>query len=431
MNTAAGTSAPHSVPNSQRILSLMLGLLISGWLALAPILALAAGMMLFRFIPKSFSFFSLPPRPGNAPPWVIGLSILLVTALLQAAVFLPVWAASRRRPAWEPLHAMTGGLLLASLYMFGWNLAGLPFEEQSVFPSLIRLVSAAVFLGLIFLPLQRQAPARFVPSSLSTLLLAVGAAALLLLPWAVLGALGSFRDTLAALIKALAYGAGEEILLRGVVAALVARATGRPRIGFLAGIVIGLAMQPGYMLPLGDWVTFFRLFNTVAVALLASELAARGSLGAAILVHSAFEFGFPAWVDWRMEFSLPHPAAVESLGLVLVLGLFFAAVRIISNRISKAQPASLRLPVAAAFAVIALAGSSGAYAAWGNPGFTDDGFLNRVPRNRRIYPPRNPSRTGPSGSLIYIARSPILRRAFRPRSGRNSRTSAWSIAHIT
>jgi subtilisin family serine protease len=375
MTTASGISAPHSEPNSRRILSLMLGFLISGWLALAPILALAAGMMMFGFTPKSFSFFSLPPRPGNAPQWVIGLSILLLAALLQASVFLPVWAASRRRPAWEPLHAITGGLLLASLYMFGWNLAGLPFEEQSVFPSLIRLVLAAVFLGLIFRPLHRQAPARFVPSSLSTLLLAVGAAALLLLPWVVLGALGSFQDTLAALIKALAYGAGEEILLRGVVVALVARATGRPRIGFLAGIVVGLAMQPGYMLPLGDWVTFFRLFNTIAVSLLASELAARGSLGAAILVHSAFEFGFPAWVDWRMELSLPHPAALESLGLVLLLGLFFAAVRIISSRISTVQPAALRLPVAAAFAVIALAGSSGVYVARGNPGFTNEGYL--------------------------------------------------------
>jgi subtilisin family serine protease len=375
MTTANIISSPHSEPNSRLTLSLLLGFLISGVLALAPILALAAGMMLFGFTPKSFAFFSLPPRPGNAPQWVIGLSILLIAVLLQAAVFLPVWAATRRRPAWEPLHAITASLLLASLYLFGWNLAGLPFEEQSVFPSLIRLLLAAVFLGWIFHPLHRQAPARFAKSTTSTLLLAIGAAALLLLPWGILGALGSIQDTLAALVTALAYGVGEEILLRGVVAALVARATGRPRIGFLAGILIGLAMQPGYMLPLGDWVTVFRLFNTVAVALLASELAARGSLGAAILVHSAFEFGFPAWVDGRMEFSLPHPAALESLGLVFLLGLFFIAVRMISHWVPKAQPAAFRLSAAGAFAVIALAGSSAAYAAWGHPGFTNEGFL--------------------------------------------------------
>jgi hypothetical protein len=356
-------------------ISLLLGTLLSGWLALAPVLALAAGMILFGFVPPSFAFFSLAPQTGSAPQAVIGFCISLLSFLLQAAVFLPAWGVTRKREDWSTLHAVCSGLLIASGYMLVWQLAGLPFAGQSAFPSLIRLAAALIGLGWIFRPLHREAPAGFGKPALSTLLVALGAAAILLLPWMVQGALGSVSATLSASAEALSYGIGEELLLRGIVAALVARATGRPRLGFLMGILIGLAMQPGYMLPLGDWISFFRLFNAVAVGLLASELAVRGSLWGAILIHTAFEFGYPAWVDWRMEFSLPHPAAAESIGLILLLGAVLAALRIAANAVFKRQPPGLRISVAAAFAVLALAGSAAGYAAWGHPGFTPDGFL--------------------------------------------------------
>ncbi len=356
-------------------ISLLLGILLSLWLALAPVLALAGGMWLFGYIPQSFSFFSLVPRAGNLPQPLIGLLISLFSFLLQGAVFFPVWLATRRHPGREILHAITGGLVVTACYLFGWALAGLPFPEHSIFPSVIRLVLSAAALGIVFRPLERSAPAGLGKPPASALLLATGAAILLLLPWMVFGALGSIGDTLAAAIQALSYGAGEELLLRGIVTALLVRATGRPRLGFLMGMIVGLAMQTGYLLPLGDWLSFFRLFNTVAVGLLATELAVRGSLWGAILVHTAFEFGFPAWVDWRMEFSLPHPAAMESLGLVFLFGVIFAAVRIISNTLLNNQSRSLRISAAAAFAVIALAGSSAGYAGWGHPGFTEDGFL--------------------------------------------------------
>jgi hypothetical protein len=373
--TIQGQSTPQKLSTGRLALSVLLGILLSGWLALAPVLALAGGMLIFGFIPQSFSFFSLVPRAGNLPQPVIGLFISVFAFLLQAAVFLPVWIITRRREGRETLHAVTGGLLITACFMLGWALAGLPFPERSVFPSVIRLLLAVIALGIVFRPFHRTAPAGLGKPAASTLLLAAGASALLLLPWMIFGALGSIGGTLAALVEALSYGIGEELLLRGVVAALVARATGRPRLGFLIGILTGLAMQMGYMLPLGDWISFFRLFNAIAIGLLATEFAVRGSLWGAILVHTAFELGFPAWVDWRMEFSLPHPAALESLGWVLLLGVIFAAVRIASNAFARNQPAALRLSVSAAFAVIALAGSSAGYAAWGNPGFTEDGFL--------------------------------------------------------
>ena len=368
---------PYERPafNNIRILSLILGIFIAGWLALAPFLALIGGMILFQYIPASFAEFTLVPRPGILPAPAIGLIIAFASFLLQAVVFFPLWLGTRKRANWEPLHAIAGGLLATSLYLLAWSLAGLPFSGQSVWPSVIRIILTSILLLVWLLPIRRSAPAGLGRPSASTLLLALGAAAVLLLPWLVLGALGTVPQTLSALVQAFSYGAGEELLLRALIPTLLVRATGRPRLGFLLGLLIGLAMQPGYILPLGDWTSLFRLFNTVAVGLLATELAARGSLWPAVLVHAAFEFGFPAWVDPRMEFALPHPAAVESLGLMVLLVLILFSVRLLANWAAKKQSIALRLSVSGGFAILALAGSAISYTAVGHPGFAADGFL--------------------------------------------------------
>jgi hypothetical protein len=375
MTSAKSVAVTNGKPSSRLIFSLLLGFLLAGWLALAPVLALAGGMILFRYVPTSFEILPVVPRPGIFPEGATGLLLSLFSFLLQSVVFSPLWIVTRRRAGWEALHAVTSGLMIAALYLLGWSLAGLPFPESSAIPSIVRLVLAAVGLGLVFHPLRSHAPAGFGKPAPSTLLLAIGAGALLLLPWMVLGALGTPLQAFSAAVEALSYGVGEELLLRGVTAALIARATGRPRLGFLMGILVGLAMQTGYLLPQGDLYSTFRLFNTLAVGLLATELAARGSLWGAILVHTAFEFGFPAWVDGRMEFGLPHPAAMESVGLMILLALGLAATRLVANSIARSQPPALRLSVSAAFVVLALATSAGGYAGWGHPGFAEDGFL--------------------------------------------------------
>jgi subtilisin family serine protease len=359
----------------RRLWALLIALLLGGWMSLAPTLSLAGGMSVFQYVPKSFEIIPIVPRPGIIPQTLIQGLIAAFAFLLQAIVFSPIRIATRGRPAWATLHAIAGGFLAAAAYLLVWQIAALPFADQSAAPSILRLAAAVVVLGLLNSPLQRDAPAKWTKPAGSTLLLAFGASALLLLPWMVNGALGTLADTLAALVKALSFGVGEELLLRGVVVALVVRAGGRPRLGFLTAILIGLAMQPGYLLPRADLFALFRVFNTVAVALLATEFAARGSLWSAILVHSAFEFGYPGWVDWRMQFSLPHPAALESLGVILALAAVFIALRWIL-RSAAVQPAPrLRLSVAAGFAVVALAGSATGYLSAGRPGLTQDGFL--------------------------------------------------------
>jgi hypothetical protein len=376
MTIPADPKPPSSAGVSDRVaLSMTIGFLLAGWLALAPILALAGAMLLLQYVPTSFEIIPVVPRPGMLPEPLTGLLISLSAFLLQSIILFPIWIAARGRAGWKTMRAVAGCLLLAALYMLAWTLAGLPFPETSIVPSILRLVPAAAALGLLYRSLRRDASAGSARPAVSTLLLAAGAAALVLLPWMVLGALGTLTQTAAALIQALSYGLGEELLLRGAVALLIGRATGKPRLGFLMGILIGLAIQPGYILPLGDLYSFFRLFNAVAVGILATELAARGSLAGAILIHTAFEFGSPAWMDGRMEFGLPHPAALESLGIVLLLGLILALSRFAVNSIVRQQPFRLRLSAAAAFAVLLLSGSAASYAAYGHPGLTEDGFL--------------------------------------------------------
>jgi subtilisin family serine protease len=160
-----------------------------------------------------------------------------------------------------------------------------------------------------------------------------------------------------------------------VIAALVVRATGRPRIALWTAYLAGLALQSGYLLPLGDWLAFVRLFNTLAVGLLVTELAARGSLWPALLVHVAYEFGYPGFVDPRMQFALPHPAALESLGIVFLLGTLLWCGRKIAGHFQPNPSRTLRLSASTAFALAALVGSSAAYAVWGHPGLARDGFL--------------------------------------------------------
>jgi hypothetical protein len=376
MTTIADAKPQSAAGAPDRVaLSMTLGILLAGWLALAPVLALAGGMWLLRYVPTSFEIIPIVPRSGILPAPLTGLAISLASFLLQTIPVLPFWIFTRRRASGKTMHAVAGCLLLAASYMLGWSLAALPFPESSAVPAAIRLLLGSAAAGFLYWKVRRDAPAGSAGPAASTLILAAGSAALILLPWMVLGALGTPAQTGAALVTALSYGLPEELLLRGVTAAVIARATGKPRLGFLTGILIGLAIQPGYILPMGEINPFFRLFNTVAVGILATEFAARGSLGGAILVHTAFEFGFPAWVDGRMQFGLPHPAAVESVGVVLLLAVFFAGARYLLNVYRRPQPRTWRFSAAAAFSLLAVSGSAAGYAEYGHPGLAEDGFL--------------------------------------------------------
>ena len=118
------------IMTTTRIVSLLLGIFVAGWLAIAPFLALIGGMILFQYVPTSFAIITLAPRPGILPEPVIGLIISFASFLLQAIVFFPLWLITRKRANWEPLHAIAGGLLAASAYLLAWSCPGCRFPDN-------------------------------------------------------------------------------------------------------------------------------------------------------------------------------------------------------------------------------------------------------------------------------------------------------------
>ncbi|MFN2299506.1 MAG: hypothetical protein ACK2UB_11700, partial [Anaerolineales bacterium] len=70
-NRPPSNPPPH--PSDRLLPALLLAAALAAWLALAPILSLAAGMLLFDYVPASFEIIPLVPRPGALPQPAIGL----------------------------------------------------------------------------------------------------------------------------------------------------------------------------------------------------------------------------------------------------------------------------------------------------------------------------------------------------------------------
>jgi subtilisin family serine protease len=421
---------PSSRLSNLQVISLLLGFCLPGWLAAAPVIGTLAGMRLMHYTPESLTFLlGAIPAGGLASEAVTGIVLTAITFLLETVVFAPLWLLTRRRRDWVPFHAIAGGMLIVAAFTAIWALAGLPFPRDAVSAAIVRLFTAVPFLILMYLPLRRDAPAFVGRPRFSTLLLAIGVCALILLPWLALGALGTLRQVLESAAQALSYGAGEELLLRGIVAALVARATGRPWIGLLAAYLAGFALQSGYLLPLGDWLTLVRIFNTLAIGLLATELAARGSLWPALLAHTAFEFGYPGFVDPRMQFALPHPAALESLAIAFFLGVTLWLGRKLVNYLLRHPSRALRLSVSSAFALAALAGSTAAYIAWGHPGLVQDGFLIVFREQADVSAANNISDPTERSTYVYRTLTETADRVQAPARGELERFGAVFHPH--
>jgi hypothetical protein len=372
MLSTDGTAARTS--SLSEIFSWALGCLLASALAIAPIVGSIIAYQIFHFIPANLSALGLPAGSGPTSEITVGICATFFSWGLEMVLFLFPWFFLRRWKKGATLSVILLSCVIVSFYLAVWSLLGLFFPKRPDLSALIR-IAILLPLAIIFLLRLRRRPASTIPLFTPTVLLAAGCGVLLLLPWMVLGALGSRMQTLLALAQASSFGIGEEILLRGILPLILLRATGRVRLSWLISFFIGVAMQPGYFLPLGDWISLFRLFNALAIGLLAMELAARGAVLPAILAHSAFEFGAPGFVDSRLQFSFPHPAALESLGIACALALAFWVWRYVSRSSTKLDRIKVRWIGSSVFASLALMASLGAWFLYGNPGFTEDGFL--------------------------------------------------------
>ncbi len=383
MQTRSNTHASNSFTGCVQIF-IIIALL--GWLSVAPLLVMGSVSAATGYAPEITSMMGGVATPGALPEWATGALATLLTLLAEMIFFAPAWLLTRKRAGWEWLCGVSAGLVLVSAYQAMWGLGGIPFHDNPSGTAALRLALTWPLLLIVIAASRSQAAWR--RPALSTLLLALGAAACLLAPWLLLGALGTVHFTAMALVRALVNGVGEEIVFRGLVMLWLTRANKQAWLAALVSLLVYAAAQNGYILPLGDWFVMGRVAAAVAMGLLAAELFARGSLWPAILVHVAFEFGPLAFVDWRTRASMPHPALMSSLfiaailGLVLWLGrLAWAAWR--SRRDQPpcsrgGQPSAfqrVRLAASGGFAALAVATALGVYVVGGHPGFYQDGFL--------------------------------------------------------
>lgn len=367
----------HSEPWTELVQALMI-LMMLCWLAAAPVIVMGALSALTGYSPKAVAMLGGVEAPGLLPKWATGALATLVTLLAEMVIFVPVWLLTRKRARWNWAGGVSAALVVWSLYQALWAVGGIPFSDKPSGTAALRLALTCPFLLIVMLT-SRSLTAWRKPS-LSTMLVALGVAACVLIPWLVLGALGTPYFTAMALVRALVNGLGEEIIFRGLLMLWLTRTTKYPLLAAAVSLLAYVAAQPGYVLPLGDWFVLGRLVMALGLGLLTTELFARGSLWPAILVHVAFEFGPWAFVDWRTRASLPHPAVFESLAIALAFGLALWWGRLLWNAIvarstSRFPPLTFHLLPPTVFALLCLLVAASAYVTWGHPGFYRDGFL--------------------------------------------------------
>ncbi len=332
---------------------------------------------------------------GLGFPWS-----LYAVALGGAVIALPFLACAlllRRRPGMGTVTALATALLaLGGLSALDAGLRGLDLSNANVVAALRLGVLLPYVLGAAWWAprlarLGRPPLAavlgldRFRPAPLA---LAVGALALLTLPWALTGSLGDRLTSLEIAFRTLADVLPGLLLVWGVTFTLLNGATTRTGLaGLLTILACWMTLGAGLLLALGKGARTTDAVILAALPLLLTELRARGSGIYPLLPLAWVAYAVPPlFMDPRDAIVqlVPEPAHILSYGLsaaiAIVLGLALWIGRRVALGLERGRPAPLLSRRAGAGAALALAGALLAlwgllYAAYGVPGFADDGFL--------------------------------------------------------
>jgi subtilisin family serine protease len=346
------------------------------------------------------------PGQPSLPGWAAGLLATALTLGLDLLAFVPAHLATRR-PGREFLHTAAIVLIAIALFQALTALAFLPWpanlattfgpgtSERARTAALnLALTLPFLLLGLGWIEGRRQgsllrawqrvglrlwsgSSAAMYPS----LWLALGAAALAVWPWVLVGSLGSIGTSLANALQVLPGALGAEILFRGFALAWLWRAVGHRRAAAVASLLLFVAAQGGTVLPHGDWGALLRFVTALLLGLLVTELTVRaaGSIWPAVIVHFLSSYFVVAFVDPRSQEEIWQwlargwtALALGGVGLLLWLGRkVLQAMR--------GQP-SPRPGLAGTISSAGLATSTWAvvailYVTMGLPGFHPDGFV--------------------------------------------------------
>lgn len=400
-------SMPARVQPVQWLLFVALAL----WLALVPVVVSAGLSLLSAGMPAGLSRFA-------CPPWCTGLLATLFSLGLHLLIFVPLWAASRKKER-QFLHTTATLLIVISLSVTLSALLRLPWTQNGVggqsgivgtllervvqeaagslgaSPMPVAILRLALVLPLVLLSLGGIESRRHDGSlhrawnriglrwhaASRGLGVALSAAAVMVGPWVLVGSLGSLETTATNLVQAAPNAAIEEILFRGFCFAWLWRATQSRTASAVGSLVLYVAAQGGAVLPNGDWGALAQLGVALLLGVLLTELTVRsqGSLWPAILVHFLYDGFHFAFVDPRSREEVYHwlvqawaPLSAGGLGLALWLGRKLLP-KLRSDQASHTAP---RLPIVSwSLSLVSWLLVLVLYGTLGVPGFHPDGFL--------------------------------------------------------
>jgi len=349
-------------------------LLLLLWLASAP-----TGAMLLTDL--TLDRVLGPQATSAAAITIAGLALLPPFAL--AALL------TRRRAGWAPVAATAAALttLAGHVVLDAAMRAAAP--PNASLATALRLATLTAYTGLAawLAPRLAGVDRRSLWAWLGlhrchgpTFLLALALAALLTLPWPVVGALGDRFASLEIALQALAETLPSILLLWGVAFALLTSTFPRTELAALTTVLLHGAVVAGGVLPAAEWDALARAPLILPLALLLTELRAREGGIYTLLPPALLYLLMPRlFTDPREELPpLLHAAAHTATWALLAL---VGPALFILRRLGPALRGQVRVPTPVWWASAGLAAAllwatwGGLFAYAGNPRFYDDGFL--------------------------------------------------------
>mgnify|MGYP006288032267 CR=1 FL=1 len=312
---------------------------------------------------------------GASLPWPAIIALLGFTALLLPPALLVAYLA--RRAERRALAATATAVALIGGYLVLDATARLILPDNPNGAAALRLLLLLPYVALTAY-LARQAHLSMFRLAPATRWLGLTVAAVLTVPWPLTGALGDSLTSLGLLFQISAAVVPLVGLIWGLIFPLLTASYDQAWLAAVATIWLYEAALIGGVLPQGDWGVLSRALFLLPLALLLTELRARGrGIWPLLPVALLYEVLPPLFTDPRDVIGQGIPEIQHLLAyafawitaLILGLGLWGGRKLIAERRPSRRRPRIGWLP--ALFWVAWLA----AYVFLGNPGFANDGFL--------------------------------------------------------
>lgn len=335
---------------------------------------IAGGLFLWVMIAPALIMIGVnaiaPSALGRSGLALLGNVVLLLTPGLLVALL-----ARRRDQRALSATATSVALVAGHLVLNGIVQALLPKSPDV--SAALRLVLLLLYVALAA-HLTRSPALPFAQPDRANLWLGLAVTAVLTIPWPLTGALGDSLASLGLLLQVTADVVPLLILIWGLIFPLLTSTYSLSWLAALATFWLYEAAQVGSVLPLGDWTALLRAGFALPLALLLTEIRARGRG-----IWSLLPLGF-LYVAMPRLFTDPRDVTgqgIPELQHLLAYGFVWLAASLFGlglwagrQLIAKPRPSSQRpriawLPTALWAAWIA------AYVLLGNPGFANDGFL--------------------------------------------------------